>query len=99
MIDNGYWEKEEFSDGIKIVSAGHIFAKKGRKIERPNGRRDWLIFYVASGSESFFFNGVKKTAHPGSFVIFKPGEEQIHICEHEGVSEFYYVHFVKMVYY
>lgn len=93
MIDNGYWEKDEFSDGIKIVSAGHIFAKKGRKIERPNGRRDWLLFYVASGSESFFFDGVKKPAYPGSFVIFKPGEAQIHICEHDGVSEFYYVHF------
>lgn len=93
MIDNGYWEKEGFSDGIKIVSAGHIFAKKGRKIERPHGRRDWLLFYVASGNESFFFDGDKKTACPGSFVIFKPGEPQIHICEHEGISEFYYIHF------
>lgn len=93
MIDNGYWENGGFSEGIRIVSAGHIFAKHGRKIERPFGRSDWLLLYIATGSESFFINGEKKTAQPGSFIIFKPGEAQTHICEHEGVSEFYYVHF------
>lgn len=93
MNDNGYWEYEGHIGGVKINSAGHIFAKCGRRIDRPCGRNDFLLFYVASGSECFLLDGTEKDAEAGSILLFTPGEPQQHICRYEGVSEFYYVHF------
>lgn len=93
MIDIAYADGSELYDGIRISRAGHIFAQDGREINRPFGRDDYLLFYVATGCESFLFESGKVLADAGSFVIFAPGEPQRHICEYEGISEFYYVHF------
>ena len=93
MIDIAYCDNAEFYKNIKLSRAGHIFANAGRQINRPHGREDYLLFYVAAGSESFFIGGEKICAPEGSFIVFAPGETQHHICESEGVSEFYYVHF------
>ncbi len=78
--------------GVTINSCGHIFANSGRYINRPGGRCDWLIFYIAKGSEKFFLKQ-DIIAKAGSFIIFKPHEKQEHICISEKTSEFYYVHF------
>ena len=71
---------------------GHIFAQNGRIIDRPEGRNDWLLFYVAKGSEKFTLN-TTVTANEGSFIIYKPNERQKHECITKSTSEFYYVHF------
>lgn len=93
MIDIAYADGSALYDGIRISRAGHIFAQEGREINRPFGRDDYLLFYVAAGSESFLFESGQATAEAGDFVIFAPGEPQRHICEYDGTSEFYYVHF------
>ena len=92
MIFNSYAEGKEALAGIRIVSCGHVFASQGREIRRPSGREDWLLFYVAKESETFFFDkAVKVTA--GSAVLFAPGEKQHHIYDGNKTAEFYYVHF------
>ena len=55
MIFNVYARESEKVNGINLVSCGHIFAKSGREIYRPNGRDDWLLFYIAKESETFYF--------------------------------------------
>lgn len=92
MIFNAYAEQKESVDGMQMVSCGHIFAKPGREIIRPNGREDWLLFYIAKGSETFYFRK-KCVGNAGSFVLFAPGEKQHHICTGNKTAEFYYVHF------
>lgn len=92
MIFNTYAEQKEQVLGIKLVSCGHIFAKPGREINRPFGREDWLLFYVASGSETFYLQ--ESTVAPqGSFILFAPGEKQHHIYTGNKTAEFYYIHF------
>ena len=91
MIFNAYTEKNT-DVGLSVVSCGHIFAKAGREIVRPTGRDDWLLFYVAKESETFYFER-SVTALRGSFVIFAPHEKQHHIYEGSKTAEFYYVHF------
>ena len=54
MIYNAYQDTNEGIGGGSVVSCGHIFAQKGRKIDRPSGRPDFLLFYVAKGKEHFF---------------------------------------------
>ena len=92
MIFNSYAEKKETLSGIKLVSCGQIFAEPKREINRPNGRDDWLLFYVSKGSETFFIDK-DVTADEGSFIIFAPGEKQHHVYNGNATAEFYYVHF------
>ncbi len=92
MIFNSYAQQKEALAGMYLVSCGHVFAKEGREIHRPKGREDWLLFYVAKGEETFYFDRAV-TAPAGSFVLFAPGEKQHHAYHGTGTAEFYYVHF------
>lgn len=92
MIYNAYAEQNEQVSGIKLVSCGHIFAKHGREINRPYGRDDWLLFYVAKENETFYMDDIE-TGEPGSFIIFAPQEKQHHIYLGNKTAEFYYIHF------
>lgn len=92
MIFNAYAEQKAVSGQINVISCGHIFAKPGRQIKRPNGRSDWLLFYVAKESDTFFLQE-RVVAEAGSFVLFAPGEKQHHIYEGSKTAEYYYVHF------
>ena len=92
MIFNSYAEKKEALAGIRLVSCGQIFAEPKREINRPEGRGDWLLFYVAKGSETFFLDKTV-TAEAGSFILFAPGEKQHHVYCGASTAEFYFVHF------
>ncbi|MBQ9131716.1 MAG: helix-turn-helix transcriptional regulator [Clostridia bacterium] len=92
MIFNSYAEQKESLSGLHMISCGHIFAKPGRQICRPTGRQDWLLFYVAKESETFFLPHQVKLSQ-GSFLLFAPGEPQHHIYTGNKTAEFYYVHF------
>lgn len=92
MIYNAYQDTQIGVCGVSVVSAGHIYAHKNRRICRPNGRNDYLLFYVAKGSEYMMLDK-ELVMKEGSFIFFKPGEKQIHIQKDYEVSEFYYIHF------
>lgn len=92
MIFNTYTEQSEELLGITFISCGHIFAKNGREINRPKGREDWLLFYVAKETETFYLDETV-TAPAGSFILYAPGEKQHHIYTGNKTAEFYYIHF------
>ncbi len=92
MIYSAYSDQKQEVLGITLVSCGHIFAKPGREIYRPNGRDDWLLFYIAKGTEIFYFDKTL-VAEEGSFVLYAPHEKQHHICSGTKNAEFYYLHF------
>ena len=92
MIFNAYSESNAGLFGLSLCSAGHIFARRGRRIFRPKGREDWLLFYVAKGTERFYFDRTVD-GDAGSFVLFRPGESQHHEYLPESPGEFFYVHF------
>ena len=92
MIFNAYSMQKAPISGILPISCGHIFAKPGREIRRPKGREDWLLFYVAKGSDTFFLEHTH-TLSAGSFILFAPHEKQHHINNEEQTAEYYYIHF------
>lgn len=92
MIFNAYSESNAGLFGLSLCSAGHVFARQGRRIFRPKGREDWLLFYVAKGTERFYFDRAVD-GDAGSFVIFRPGEAQHHEYLPETPGEFFYAHF------
>ena len=93
MIFNAYSDGGKGIFGVSIRSAGQIFAKSGRTISRPSGREDWLLFYVAKGTERFFLESGEVDANEGAFIFFRPHERQEHICIGNKKAEFYYIHF------
>ena len=78
MIFNAYSKQKNPISGILPLSGGHIFAKTGREICRPQGRADWLLFYVAKESDTFYLPE-EKVLPAGSFILFAPHEPQHHI--------------------
>lgn len=92
MIFNSYAEGAQELSGIRLVSCGHVFAKPEREIYRPQGREDWLLFYVAKEYETFYTD-MTQIAEAGSFILFSPGEKQHHVYTGDKTAEFYYVHF------
>ena len=92
MIFNAYSDTVDGLFGLHVKSAGHIFAEYGRTIKRPRGRADYLLFYVAKGSEHFYLHR-EEDAEEGSFILFAPNERQEHICLYDKTAEFYFVHF------
>ncbi len=93
MIFNAYSDTTEGIMELFVKSAGHIFAKNGRTISRPGGREDWLLFYVAKESETFYLDK-EIIAEEGSFIFYRPHEKQEHIYQGDKTAEFYYVHFI-----
>ena len=93
MIFNAYQDSSRGIADFSVVSSGHIFAKHGRQVLRPAGRRDHLLFYVAKGCEHFVLDGREEVAPEGSFILFRPNEPQIHTHRDERNGEFYYIHF------
>lgn len=92
MVFNSYAEGREELAGIRLVSCGHVFAKPEREIYRPNGRGDWLLFYVAKERE-MFFTDKRVVGEAGSFILYAPFEKQHHVYEGNKTAEFYYIHF------
>ena len=92
MIYNAYAEQNERVADMQLVSCGHIFAENGREINRPHGRHDWLLFYIAKENETFYLDDIE-TGNAGSFILFAPGEKQHHVYLGDKTAEFYYVHF------
>ena len=92
MIFNAYSSQKEPIGGILPISCGHIFAKSGREVHRPKGRKDWLLFYVAKENPIFYLER-PETFSAGSFILFAPDEPQHHIYKGDKTAEYYYVHF------
>jgi len=92
MQFSAYQDTDKGISGVSVVSSGHIFAQKGRKLHRPKGRADYLLFYIAKGKELFSLDS-EIVADEGSFIIYKPFEKQEHIYTEDKTGEFYYVHF------
>ena len=93
MFYNAYSELNDDLFGIQVKSSGHILAKQDRRISRPKGREDWLLFYVERGCERFWIDGEECDLTDGGFLFFRPGEPQEHVCVSQEGGEYYYIHF------
>ncbi len=91
-------EHEEIVDIGKpvLVTAAGYYRVKTRKIirtERPHGRQDYQLLYVAEGKAHFHFQGVERVVPKGHMVLFRPGETQIYYLYAADKPETYWVHF------
>lgn len=99
-IDSAYWHNKvlDFKDKkhpLFVSSCGtyHLFTKPKLPTNRPRGRIDYQIIYIASGKGQFFFGGEEHLIPAGNMVIFRPKEEQRYYYYGEDHTEVYWVHF------
>ena len=91
-------EHEDIVDKSKpliITAAGYYRVHTSRVIEteRPNGRGDYQLLYIAAGCVHFLFDGVERIVPKGNMVLFRPGETQIYYLYAADKPETYWVHF------
>lgn len=63
------------------------------KTDRPEGRGDYQLYYIASGKAHFYFNGVETVLGKGNMVLFRPNEPQHYAIYSKDDPETYWVHF------
>lgn len=85
----------DISKPILVTAAGHYRVHTSRVIEteRPNGRGDYQLLYVAAGKAHFYFDGKERIIAKGNMVLFRPGETQIYYLYAAEKPETYWVHF------
>lgn len=99
-VDSAYWHNKvlDFKDKkhpLFVSSCGtyHLFTKPKLPTNRPRGRIDYQIIYIASGKGQFFFGGEEQIIPAGNMIIFRPKEEQRYYYYGEDHTEVYWVHF------
>jgi len=89
---------EDIVDNSKpliVTASGHRKPTPNRMVEteRPNGRGDYQLLYIASGKVHFYFSGQKQIVSKGNMILFRPGEPQIYYQQGPDKPEIYWVHF------
>lgn len=85
----------DYSKPIIVTAAGYYRVHTSKVIEtdRPNGRGDYQLLYIASGKAQFFIDQKERVVSKGNMVLFRPGETQIYNLYAADKPETYWVHF------
>ena len=80
---------------IMVTAAGYYRVHTSPIIDtnRPNGRGDYQLLYIAAGKAQFFFHQKERIVRKGNMVLFRPGETQIYNLYAADKPETYWVHF------
>ena len=80
---------------LSVTSCGHYNIDSGPtfKTNRPKGRKDYQLLYIAEGKAHFKFDGVDTIVNKGEMVIFRPYEAQIYNYYPRDKCKVYWVHF------
>ena len=85
----------DHSKPLIVTAAGNHRVQSGgsNPVNRPNGRGDYQLIYIASGKVHFNLKGEDLIVKKGNLVLFRPGEPQIYSLHKEDKPETYWVHF------
>lgn len=93
-----YGSRTAFKDHSRpliVGSAGtyRLIKRPFLPTQRPKGRVDYQLLYVAAGKVHFFFQGKEEILPAGTMVLYRPGEPQKYIYYAQEHPEVYWVHF------
>lgn len=92
-IPEGYIDK---TIPLFVNSCGtyQLFAKDHMTTERPFGRNDYQLIYLASGKGTFYFDGTTPTSvKAGHIVIYPPHTMQKYSYDGKDTPHIYWIHF------
>ncbi len=101
MYTNAAYLHNSFSDDIDlskpliVTCCGYyrIHTMPAFLTERPQGRKDYQLLYIASGKAHFFFHGKEHLIPEGTMILYRPDEPQKYVYHASDKTEVYWVHF------
>jgi len=78
-LHNSLNDMVDTSKSLVVTSCGYyrVHSRPVFSTERPTGRRDYQLIYIAKGKGHFYFDGLqgKETIiTEGNMILFRPGE-------------------------
>ena len=83
------------SKDLLVTSCGYYRLEKLPIIatERPKGRKDFQLLFIAKGKGHFVINGKKEIVSEGNMILFRPDESQMYYYYGKDKTEVYWIHF------
>lgn len=94
-LHNSLNDMVDTSKSIIVTSCGYyrVHSRPIVSTERPNGRKDYQLLYIAKGKGHFFFDGNERIVTEGNMILYRPDETQMYYYYAAEKTEVYWVHF------
>ena len=94
-LHDSFSELIDFSKPLVVSCCGcyRIHTMPTFLTERPQGRKDYQLLYVASGKAHFFFHGKEQMITEGNMILYRPDEPQKYFYHASDKTEVYWIHF------
>ena len=94
-LNNSRIPFKDKSAPLVVGSCGtyRLLTKDRLPTNRPRGRLDYQLLYVASGKAHFIINGKDREVSAGHMVLYLPRQEQNYVYYGKDKPEVYWVHF------
>ncbi|MBQ8688190.1 MAG: helix-turn-helix domain-containing protein [Ruminococcus sp.] len=94
-LHNSFSDIVDESKSLIVTSCGYyrVHSRPTVSTERPNGRQDYQLLYIAKGKGYFYFDGKERIITEGNMILFRPGETQMYYYHAPDKTEVYWVHF------
>ncbi len=94
-LHNSLADTADDSRSLIVRSCGfyRILTRSEFRTDRPAGRRDLQLLYIARGKGYFTIDGKLRTLGEGSMILYRPGEPQHYYYRSADKTEVYWVHF------
>lgn len=94
-LHNSLNDMVDTSKSLIVTSCGYYRVRSRPVVstERPTGRRDYQLLYIAKGKGHFFFDGKEQIITEGNMILYRPNEVQMYYYYAPDKTEAYWVHF------
>ncbi len=94
-LHNSLSDMVDTSKSIVVTSCGYyrVHSRPVVATERPTGRKDYQLLYIAKGKGHFFFDGKEQIITEGNMILYRPNEVQYYYYYAPDKTEAYWVHF------
>lgn len=94
-LHNNFTDTADISKSLIVTGCGYyrVHSRPTVSTERPAGRKDYQLLYIAKGKGHFFFNGREHIITEGNMILYRPGETQMYYYHAPDKTEVYWVHF------
>lgn len=94
-LHNSITDVMDLSQPLLVTSCGYyrIHTMPTFLTERPTGRKDYQLIYIASGKAHFTFHGKEQIISEGNMILYHPEEPQKYFYHASDKTEMYWIHF------
>ena len=94
-LHNSLADIADDSRSLIVRSCGYyrIITRSEFHTDRPSGRKDFQLLYIAKGKGYFTIGGRKRVLGEGSMILYRPDEPQHYYYRAADRTEVFWVHF------